>query len=82
LYWIFIDYGDKTTIIFLNNWILKAHVESPLGGSVILAAKTMAALNLAVSWKHHVAICEITRSISKKLFALWKSSLIYKFWEN
>lgn len=24
--------------IFLNNWLLRAHVESPLGGSIILAA--------------------------------------------
>jgi hypothetical protein len=27
---------------------LKAHVESPLGGSIILAGKTMLALNLAI----------------------------------
>ena len=35
---IFIAFGVKTPIIFLNNWLLKAHVESPLGGSIILAA--------------------------------------------
>jgi NADH-ubiquinone oxidoreductase chain 4 len=34
----FIAFCVKTPIIFLNNWLLKAHVESPLGGSVILAA--------------------------------------------
>jgi NADH-ubiquinone oxidoreductase chain 4 len=34
----FIAFSVKTPIIFLNNWLLKAHVESPLGGSVILAA--------------------------------------------
>ena len=35
---IFIAFGVKTPIIFLNNWLLKAHVESPLGGSIVLAA--------------------------------------------
>jgi NADH-ubiquinone oxidoreductase chain 4 len=35
---IFIALAVKTPVIFLNNWLLKAHVESPLGGSVILAA--------------------------------------------
>jgi NADH-ubiquinone oxidoreductase chain 4 len=35
---IFIALAVKTPIIFLNNWLLKAHVESPLGGSIILAA--------------------------------------------
>jgi NADH-ubiquinone oxidoreductase chain 4 len=34
----FIAFSVKTPVIFLNNWLLKAHVESPLGGSVILAA--------------------------------------------
>lgn len=35
---IFIAFAVKTPLIFLNLWLLKAHVESPLGGSVILAA--------------------------------------------
>jgi NADH-ubiquinone oxidoreductase chain 4 len=35
---IFISFAVKTPVIFLNNWLLKAHVESPLGGSIILAA--------------------------------------------
>ena len=35
---IFIAFAVKTPVIFLNTWLLKAHVESPLGGSVILAA--------------------------------------------
>jgi NADH-ubiquinone oxidoreductase chain 4 len=35
---IFIAFAVKTPTIFLNNWLLKAHVESPLGGSVVLAA--------------------------------------------
>ena len=34
---IFIAFAVKTPVIFLNNWLLKAHVESPLGGSIILA---------------------------------------------
>jgi NADH-ubiquinone oxidoreductase chain 4 len=34
---IFIAFAIKTPIIFFNNWLLKAHVESPLGGSIILA---------------------------------------------
>ena len=37
-YGIFIAFAVKTPIIFLNTWLLKAHVESPLGGSIILAA--------------------------------------------
>ena len=34
---IFIAFAIKTPTIFLNNWLLKAHVESPLSGSIILA---------------------------------------------
>jgi NADH-ubiquinone oxidoreductase chain 4 len=34
---IFIAFAVKTPVIFLNNWLLKAHVESPLGGSIVLA---------------------------------------------
>ena len=34
---VFIAFAVKTPIIFLNTWLLKAHVESPLGGSIILA---------------------------------------------
>ena len=34
---IFIAFAVKTPIIFLNSWLLKAHVESPLSGSIILA---------------------------------------------
>ena len=36
-YGILIAFAVKTPIIFLNTWLLKAHVESPLGGSIILA---------------------------------------------
>nr|NP_775406.1 NADH dehydrogenase subunit 4 [Akanthomyces muscarius]AAO14666.1 NADH dehydrogenase subunit 4 [Akanthomyces muscarius] len=38
IYGIFIAFAVKTPTIFLNNWLLKAHVESPLGGSIVLAA--------------------------------------------
>jgi len=34
---IFIAFSVKTPTIFLNTWLLKAHVESPLAGSIILA---------------------------------------------
>ena len=34
---IMIAFAVKTPTIFLNNWLLKAHVESPLGGSIVLA---------------------------------------------
>lgn len=34
---IFISFAIKTPTIFLNTWLLKAHVESPLSGSIILA---------------------------------------------
>jgi len=37
-YGIFIAFAVKTPTIFFNTWLLKAHVESPLGGSIILAA--------------------------------------------
>ncbi len=37
-YGIFIAFAVKTPTIFLNTWLLKDHVESPLGGSIILAA--------------------------------------------
>lgn len=36
-YGIFIAFAVKTPVIFLNTWLLKAHVESPLGGSIVLA---------------------------------------------
>ena len=42
-YGIFIAFAVKTPTIFLNTWLLKAHVESPLSGSIILAGKTMPA---------------------------------------
>jgi NADH-ubiquinone oxidoreductase chain 4 len=35
---IFIAFAVKTPVIFLNTWLLKAHVESPVGGSIVLAA--------------------------------------------
>ena len=35
---IFIAFAVKTPIMFLNSWLLKAHVQSPLSGSIILAA--------------------------------------------
>ena len=36
-YGIFLSFAVKTPTIFLNVWLLKAHVESPLSGSIILA---------------------------------------------
>lgn len=36
-YGIFIAFAIKTPTIFLHNWLLKAHVESPLSGSILLA---------------------------------------------
>ena len=50
-YGIFIAFAVKTPTIFLNTWLLKAHVESPLGGSIILAGKYMSALHLAFAGK-------------------------------
>ncbi len=66
-YGIFIAFAVKTPTIFLNTWLLKAHVESPLGGSIILAGILMLALNLAKCWKHLISCF---RSISRKLYAL------------
>ena len=42
---VFIAFAVKTPTIFLNSWLLKAHVESPLSGSIILAGKSMPVLN-------------------------------------
>ena len=42
-YGIFIAFAVKTPTIFLNTWLLKAHVESPLGGSILLAGNYMSA---------------------------------------
>ena len=42
-YGIFIAFAVKTPTIFLNIWLLKAHVESPLGGSILLAGKSVSA---------------------------------------
>lgn len=49
---IFIAFAVKTPTIFLNTWLLKAHVESPLGGSILLAGKIMPAIYLVNCWKH------------------------------
>nr|QUB36777.1 NADH dehydrogenase subunit 4 [Ophiostoma piliferum] len=35
---IFLSFAVKTPVWGLNSWLLKAHVESPLGGSIVLAA--------------------------------------------
>lgn len=45
-YGIFIAFAVKTPTIFLNTWLLKAHVESPLGGSIILAGEKKYLLNI------------------------------------
>jgi len=37
-YGVFIAFAVKTPTVFLNTWLLKAHVESPLAGSIVLAA--------------------------------------------
>lgn len=37
-YGIFFSFAIKTPTIFVNTWLLKAHVESPLGGSILLAS--------------------------------------------
>lgn len=65
---IFISFAIKTPTIFLNTWLLKAHVESPLSGSIILAGiftYSMLALNLAICWKN------LNRLISRKLLAFY-----------
>lgn len=36
-YGVFIAFAIKTPIIYFNSWLLKAHVESPLTGSIVLA---------------------------------------------
>ena len=38
VYGVFIAFAVKTPVIFVNSWLLRAHVESPLGGSILLAA--------------------------------------------
>lgn len=64
-YGIFFAFAVKTPTIFLNNWLLKAHVESPLSGSIILAGMwTMLALKIAKCWKN------LFRSISRNLITV------------
>ena len=53
-YGVFIAFAVKTPTIFLNTWLLKAHVESPLGGSIILAGNTMPAYNLYFAGKRFI----------------------------
>jgi hypothetical protein len=66
-YGIFIAFAVKTPTIFFNIWLLKAHVESPLSGSIILAGiKTMLALYLANCWEY------LIRLISRKLYKNYK----------
>jgi hypothetical protein len=72
---IFLSFAVKTPTIFLNTWLLKAHVESPLAGSIILAGITMPALTLANCWKNL-----LFRLISRKLFL--NSNLNDTFWKN
>lgn len=74
-YGIFLSFAVKTPTIFLNTWLLKAHVESPLAGSIILAGKTMLALNLANCWKNL-----LFRLISRKLFI--NKNLHNIFWKD
>nr|YP_010944624.1 NADH dehydrogenase subunit 4 [Gymnascella citrina]WMB97501.1 NADH dehydrogenase subunit 4 [Gymnascella citrina] len=45
-YGIFLSFAVKTPTIFLNTWLLKAHVESPLAGSIILAGMIVLKLSL------------------------------------
>ena len=61
--WYIYSFAVKTPVIFLNTWLLKAHVESPLGGSILLAGKppNTPALNLAICWE------KLYWSISRKL---------------
>lgn len=62
-YGIFLSFAVKTPTIFLNTWLLKAHVESPLAGSIILAGRTMPAINLIKCLEHLKE-----RYISRNLF--------------
>ena len=69
---IFIAFAVKTPVYGLNSWLLKAHVESPLGGSIILASISMLAINLAKCWEHHVY--NLIWSISRKLSVFIKKT--------
>ena len=35
---VFIAFAVKTPTMYLNGWLLRAHVQSPLSGSIVLAA--------------------------------------------
>ena len=56
-YGIFIAFAVKTPTIFLNTWLLKAHVESPLSGSIILAGIV---LKIKFIWNVKINITFIT----------------------
>ena len=66
---VFISIAVKTPVYPFNIWLLKAHVESPLGGSIILAGINVPALNLAKCWEHRIYV----GSTSRKLFANYSS---------
>ena len=66
---VFLSIAVKTPVYPFNIWLLKAHVESPLGGSIILAGINVPALNLAKCWEHRIYV----GSTSRKLFANYSS---------
>lgn len=53
---IFIAFAVKTPTIFLNTWLLKAHVESPLGGSILLAGNFLLALCLSTAGNAYISL--------------------------
>ena len=75
----FLAFAVKTPTIFLNSWLLKAHVESPLGGSIILAGKTMPALNLAICWELFTSFLVNVITISRKPFVNY--NIVCKVWQ-
>ena len=54
---IFIAIAVKTPVYFLNIWLLKAHVESPLSGSIILAAIVLKLSLYGAMWSRISLTC-------------------------
>jgi len=76
----FIAFAVKTPLWPFHLWLPRAHSDSPLAGSILLAGifKIVLALNLAICWKHLI-IRSISRALSyylKMLNIKWSSETI------
>lgn len=74
---IFIAFAVKTPTIFLNTWLLRAHVESPLGGSIILAGIVLKLSIYGIIRLILVILPEITISYTFIVYLVGVITIIY-----